>query len=664
MKKRFVFRFVVAAALTVVAAHADVTRYDGESVIRIQVVDDAQLDQILKLTDDVWSHEIGVGPLDIRVNETQRATIDAMGWTYSVMIEDIQQQIDANRASVALGAGTYDDYMPYADVIAYLNGLVSSRPDLAQIEVIGQSLEGRDMTAIRITGPGDSTGRPEVFYHGGIHSREWITVPTAMYFADQLVSHYDTDAQIKDLVDRCIFYVMPVTNPDGYVATWNGERLWRKNRRGNGSSIYGVDLNRNFGYEWGGPGSSGVQSSETYRGPSAFSEPETQAIRDFFVAHPNIVAYNDIHSYSELILWPWGYAEAYTPDEAEFARIGFTMRAIIASVHGHLYTAGPIGITLYLASGGSVDWAYGSQGVMGYSYELRDTGSFGFLLPPDQIIPTCEEIFPSLIYYAEEMSVPLRIAFPNGRPDLAAPDQPATIEVAIIDNVEMVDPSSAMLFARTSPSGPFVAYPLLPLGGEDYQATLPGRGCGMPTEYYVSASSMSGATIVQPAGAPDNVYTLPIGEVFESFRDEFESESGWTVVSDAGMTSGQWERADPVGTTNGGNLFQPENDVTPAGTDCFVTENGNVGGSYSANDVDGGPTILTSPLFNLAGMIDPRISYHRWAASSADDVLRVEVSVDEVDWLLLETVPDERAWGQVEFRIFDYLPNANTMRIR
>ena len=644
---------------------ADLERYDGHRVVRVQIQDEAQLDLALKLTNDVWSHGVGVGgTIDIRVNPVQFATLENSGLEFEVLIGDVQALADSIAPGIKAGAGPFDDYMPLADVIAYMNSLVALRPDLAQLVTVGTTVENRTITAIRITGPGGGT-KPAVLYHGGIHAREWITVPTVLWAADQLIRNYDTDPYVRRLVDRCEFYLLPVLNADGYSYTWTNQRLWRKNRRNNGDGSFGVDLNRNFGHQWGGEGASTFPADETYRGPSAFSEPESRAIRDFVTARPNIVAYNDVHSYSQLLLWPWGYTDTLPADEAEFELIGFEMVDIIQQISGKIYTPGPIYTTIYPASGGTADWAYGARGIIGMSYELRDEGDFGFLLPPDEILPTAQEIFPTVLFHADMRSTAVRFSFPNGLPGLTAPDTPVSFDVRITPNDDVLNSSSPQVLVRTTPGGAFQGYPMTPLGGDLFRATIPGRACGSPSEFYVTAAGVSGGTSFSPLAAPVQFYSFPIGVLTESFRDNFETNLGWTVSDTAGLTTGTWVRVDPNGTTTGGQPAQPEDD-NPAGTGtlCFVTGQGTPGGAAGSQDVDGGATTLTSPPLSLVGMSNPQLSYYRWMMSNNDDQMVIEVSADGSIWLPLETVGSIPAWTRTEFAVHALLPGATSVRVR
>lgn len=200
-------------------------------------------------------------------------------------------------------------------------------------------------------------------------------------------------------------------NPDGYEYTHTTDRLWRKNRRRN-TFCTGVDLNRNYGYKWGGQGASRQPCAETFAGAGAFSEPgeaqryfefyfnnikfyssETKAVQDFLsTSAADFKASLSFHSYGQYILYPWGYDRKVPPDHAELDRVGKLGAAAIKNVNGNEYTVGPAGSSLYPASGGSDDWAKGTMKLKySYTVELRDTGRHGFMLPADQIISTGEE---------------------------------------------------------------------------------------------------------------------------------------------------------------------------------------------------------------------------------------------------------------------------------
>src|SRR5690606_35887449 len=187
-----------------------------------------------------------------------------------------------------------------------------------------------------------------------------------LYFMYYLLENYGTDPEVTDLVDSRRLFFIPVVNPDGYVFNETthpeGGGMWRKNRRDNGGNSFGVDLNRNYGYEWGYDdlGSSDFPPSDLYRGPAPFSEPETRAIRDFLEGGRHVSVAFNYHTHGDLLLFPWGYVQGtYTPDHDEYVALGHAL------TEANGYTSGPSPDVLYLVNGGATDWFYGEQSTKG-----------------------------------------------------------------------------------------------------------------------------------------------------------------------------------------------------------------------------------------------------------------------------------------------------------
>ncbi|MHC5005336.1 MAG: M14 family metallopeptidase, partial [Planctomycetota bacterium] len=396
-----VFRFFVAALVVLVGAVAPAqsddgtVRYDDHALVRVRISSEADIQTMRSIAMRLMSEGEGAGLVDYVVSPEGLKALRATGIKHEVLIENLQPQIDAERERLAgggvAGASWFDDYKDYDAVMAKLDELETLRPDLASVFVAGLSLEGREIRGLRITGPG--TDKPAVLLNSLQHAREWPTVMVNMYAADRLLAEYDLNPAVKDLVDDVEFFVIPIVNPDGYVYTWGPDRWWRKNRRDNGDGTWGVDLNRNWDYQWGydNSGSDPFPGGETYRGTAPFSEHETQTMRDFYQAHPRIVANLDFHTQGNLILYPWGYDYVTPPDVELLHDLGATMAASIFAVHGEVYT-NQQGVFLYPANGISIDWTYGDQGVFSYTFELRSHD-----LPPAQIILNCEEIFPAVL---------------------------------------------------------------------------------------------------------------------------------------------------------------------------------------------------------------------------------------------------------------------------
>lgn len=671
MKVRL-FAFVVAAVAALAGSHALAqqvqARYDGNKVVRATVRTDKDLERVLELTDDVWSHRVGLGQIDFRVTPDQFRALQATGVPFVTLIDDVQAKIEAERipAAVERGATWFSDYKSTADYSAYVNTLVALRPDLASRVSVGTSLLGREIFGIKITSPGGSN-KPAAVFNGCQHAREWVAATTPMYIADQLIRTYDTDPQTKRMVDNVEFYIIPIVNPDGYEFTRSSTRLWRKNRRTNGDGTFGVDLNRNWGYQWGGSGASPVTSDDTYRGPSAFSEPETMALRDFILAHPNTRAHIDFHSYSQLVLAPWAYTTADAPDGSWLTPLSQQIAAAFSSVYNNTYVGGPTGQILYLAAGASTDWTYGAEGIVGYGVELRDTGANGFLLPPAQIIPTGEEAMAGVKTLIDAMLSPLDFS-ETGLPAYATPSAPTPVSVGVNPTFgATLDAASGQLFARVGSSGAFAASPMTFAGGA-LHGQLPAAPCGSVIQYYVQASTASGLVLTDPSDAAAHTFSVLASEVDTSFADNFETNEGWTVGAPGDTaTTGVWVRADPVGTA-----AQPEDD-NPAGTGtmCYITGNAPAGSSVGTNDVDGGATTLTSPTLDCSGAGEAYVSYYRWYSNDQgsapnEDSMPVMISSDDgATWTQLELVTENaNAWVHKVFRVADFVAPTAQVRLR
>ncbi|MGD8451850.1 MAG: M14 family zinc carboxypeptidase [Phycisphaerae bacterium] len=636
--------------------------YTGHQVVRVDVHNKAELDLLLSISPDIWSEHIGIGQLDARIPPDRLEALKASGLKYSVMIEDLgpltRQPVEGD------GRSDWDHYMSLAEMTTWMQARVAENPGLCEIIDIGDTVEGRDILALHITGT-DPDPKPAVFYDALIHAREWITGPVVLYLADHLLSNYGVDPCITDLVNRTHFYLAPCVNPDGYNYTWTTDRMWRKNRRNNGDGSWGVDLNRNFGFHWGydNSGSSPYTWDETYRGPSAFSEPETQSIRDFILAHPEITAYVNNHSYSQLILWPYGYDYVLPPepDYTTYDTIGATMQQLIQSVHGKYFEQGPIASTIYACNGGSIDWSYGVADRISFSFELRDTGQYGFQLPPDQILPSCEEYLPAIMHLTEWASTPVVISLPNGTPNYVVPGEATVLPVTITAGQQTYVPGTGKLYYRYNPTQSFTPVSLAMQGGNDYLVNIPGGPCGATLEYYLVAEGNGGGIARSPCGAPSVTYTAPVMNVAVMYDDNFETDLGWTVSGDA--TDGQWEIGVPVDNDRG----DPPADFDGSGR-CALTDN-DPGNSNS--DVDNGTTTFTSPVIDMTD--GGTLSYAYWVNDvptgemGAEDSLTVQVATNAAgtNWTTVRVYNTAAgAWRTDSIAVGTEVPATATLRIR
>ena len=260
---------------------------------------------------------------------------------------------------------------PVTGVQAELRKLAATYPKLTQIRSIGRTLEGRAIPAIRLTSERNKGDKPQVLYLATTHAREWVSTEVAMRLIGYLLSNYGSNTRVTTLLDSTEIWIVPVADPDGYQYTFTHERLWRKNLRDNNGDGQitvgdGVDLNRNFDGHWGqdNEGSSNNLADDTYRGPAPTSEPETQALVNFIKAN-NFKFALSYHTYSNLILYPWGW-QVRTPsldDPIFVAQAGTDDNpAIFDSLIGEGYDPG-VGADLYITNGEFTDWAYGQLGI-------------------------------------------------------------------------------------------------------------------------------------------------------------------------------------------------------------------------------------------------------------------------------------------------------------
>ncbi|MCE5270699.1 M14 family metallopeptidase, partial [bacterium] len=300
------------------------------------------------------------------------------GFSVRVEVEDYGRYLASRRQESAptrlagaegFAVGSMGGFFSPEEIAAFVDSLVriDTHGIISPRFEFGRSSEDRPLWAVRVSADasGEDPDKPQVLYNSLIHPREGVTAMCLLYYLGWLVGNYGVVDSVTALVDSRELYFIPVLNPDGYERNWqsytggHGFGLWRKNARdndGNGKveSWEGVDLNRNFSLGWGYDdiGSSPAGWQDSYRGPESFSEPETRAFRDFVNAHAFSCAVN-FHSYSSVLINPWGYVDARTPDSLLYARLGRELTAENRYVYG---TA--VGTLGYRVNGELTDWEY------------------------------------------------------------------------------------------------------------------------------------------------------------------------------------------------------------------------------------------------------------------------------------------------------------------
>jgi murein tripeptide amidase MpaA len=412
---------VVGAAPPTPALLNRTVRYDGQMVVQV-----ARTPQVLKAAErlelDIWGKSTKT--LDIRVTQAQyRELVRTIPHNTQVKVinRNIQAAVDAETAQlskqlskpqvIAVGPEWHTAYHTFDDIVGWMKEVANKYGKLAKFDAsIGKSVEGRDIPMLRITGSSTSTKpKKSVYVQSLQHAREWISGAATQYLVDTLASGYGSNSRITAVLDQVELLIVPVCNPDGYTYTWSRDRYWRKNRTKNSDGTFGVDPNRNWPDHWGTGGSSKSPSAENYMGPSAASEPEVKAMMKAYSSGSDMIAAVDIHSFSQLILRPYGWTENRAPDEAALTKIGEVMKAEIAKPKGTSYTNQRV-VDLYVASGGSNDWWYGlgtpkgTQKPYAMALELNPAfafGASGFVLDPKNIVPVGTEITNAILGMTE-----------------------------------------------------------------------------------------------------------------------------------------------------------------------------------------------------------------------------------------------------------------------
>ncbi|MDA3860720.1 MAG: M14 family zinc carboxypeptidase [Melioribacteraceae bacterium] len=387
--------------------------------VKVYISNKAEIVELLRIgipLDDAYQNRDG--SLDIFLNEAEFKSLNNTSINYNVIIDNWDkhytelQEKSSNNFSLSKNIsqfkvngftkGSMGGFYTLDEVWQKIDEMISLYPNLISIkDSIGASDEGRPIYAVRISdNPNINEDEPEVLYTALIHAKEPESMMQMIYYMFYLLENYGTDAEATYLIDNREMYFIPVINPDGYVynesTNPNGGGMWRKNRQYNIDGSYGVDLNRNFGYKWGYADdlwTSSNPSSNVYRGTAGFSEPETETVRQYCIENNFRLALN-YHTYSNLLITPWGYIPEETPDSIFYRKIATDMTQY------NNYTWGYSAEIIYAVNGDSDDWFYGEQTEKNKIYAMTPevgNGSDGFWPAEDRIIPLAEEnVYPNL----------------------------------------------------------------------------------------------------------------------------------------------------------------------------------------------------------------------------------------------------------------------------
>lgn len=343
----------------------------GNTVLKVAYTNSEQINQLNELGMDVWM-------------VTQKYVLGQVNEEVFARLKNSRLRFELISPEPGISPlNTFDsNYHTYEELLTELRGITGQYSQIASLHDIGDTWEktqgaaNRDLWAVHLSGKGNAAQKPGIVFLGNHHARELVTVEIPLMLIKHLTENYGRDAEITQLLDTRDVWIVPMVNPDGHIRAEAGEN-WRKNthRYSNTRSI-GTDLNRNYGYKWGGEGASTSPSSDTYRGESAFSEPETQAVRDFIASHKNFKIMMSYHSFSNLILYPWGYTKERNPNQ-KLVEIGQKL--------GQMTGYRPQqAADLYVASGITDDYTFGELGLYSYTTEIGSWGD-GFDPPYSRV---------------------------------------------------------------------------------------------------------------------------------------------------------------------------------------------------------------------------------------------------------------------------------------
>lgn len=620
------------------------------SLVEVRVTGPAQLQQLLSLDLDLAGCRrplLGQRRVEVIARPGDLQLLSQANLKYMVRIADMEV---AHAAAVAqhgvsstdtltpaIGQGSMGGHYTLAEMESILDDFHSQYPNLCSPRVsIGQSIEGRDLWMVKISDNVvvDET-EPEVYYDALHHAREPLSLSTTLLFMDELLDGYGNDPEATFLINERELYFVPCVNPDGYEFNYannpNGGGLWRKNRRNNGNGTFGVDLNRNYATFWNAPngGSSSNTGSETYRGSSPFSEPETAAVEAFSASRQFVQVFSS-HSYTDVLLRPWAYQAADPSNVAAYNVLGAFMVQDSGINHGRW------GSLLYISSGTSVDHHHASRGSFSWTAELGRANEGGFW----PVGPTIEVIARRHQRMFRKAALTAGAAFrldsvevaeaANSNGNLVVEPGETGEVVVMIENVGMAQAPLLVELIAVSPTL-VVGTNVISSGGVAAFGSL--VNSSMPLTFSVPTSfSSSVAQMLLRISGDGRTQELPLDVLLVPMRtcveDDFEQDFGFSRAAVGTATTGLWERAAPSQTTSGGVTLQPGTQTTPGGSFCWVTD-GRPGASVGSFDVDSGYTDLLSPVMDLSHVRAASITVDLFYGESVgNDALLVELSRD------------------------------------
>lgn len=549
----------------------------------------------------------------------------------------------------AKAVGSMGGFRTFAEIEQTLDQLVQNYPQFISKFSIGKSFEGREIWALKISA--NSEAKPSVWFDALHHAREPLSTELLLRFIENLLKQYTQDIDVMRLLNTRNIILIPCVNPDGYEynrqTNPQGGGMWRKNRRPNLDGSYGVDLNRNYGWKWGTVVYYTSMENESYQGVSAFSEPETTALRNLMAVEKPRFAVT-VHSYGNEWMFPWGYTDEPTPADSAFRYYADRLtdkNGYVAENGWHLYGA---------TSGTTDDYLHATYGTLAYTLEAG-TYPDGFWPEPSRVDPIFEDVYPSfkqMVKWAGASPImnPIwRELSGNGDQAFDAGEiwelqlnitnegtLPLTGELTIYQQNQLVKIDNTHLDLSIAPRETWSSTPMIIYISEKAQR-IELINLIWNFENFLTPQTL----------------TLPLGKARLIAWDDMDvADFDWNVSNP--QEKWAWHRTMP-------HFVSPETAPT---SKCWVTGSGDQLLNYNVH----GLTMLTSPRFSAMGLDNLELSYRRWFANvggAQDDRLDVQISNDDgATWRTLERIPNRNRWEKASFALESVLPLSDRMRLR
>ena len=429
-KKELIIRLYIKVIFLLLAISAStILSQDIYKSIRVWNPDIAKISQLQRLGIPLDHSIIRRGLyIDLIISKDEEKILISDGISYDTLIEDLTKYYQSNNIPTIqrdFPLGSMQGNYTWSEVDQRYNELKNLYPDIISEKlIIGESIEGNEIWAFKLSdNPNQNENEPEILYTGLTHAREPLSMMNLFYFVQKLSEGYfsDSDQEATYLVNERELWFIPVVNPDGYIYNESiepsGGGMHRKNRRDTGcgsGTQRGIDLNRNYSFGWGAndSGSSPDPCYATYRGEGPFSEPETQAVRNF-IEERDFVNVLHYHSYGNMYIHPFG--DGTYPEEQDL--MIYRGLAQEMSVYNNYNIGTGYETVGYTVNGDALDWSYGERSIIAYTPEIGTSGQ-GFWPSSDQVELICEDQY-----------IPNKIFSFSGESDFVLEDYNLTSEV-------------------------------------------------------------------------------------------------------------------------------------------------------------------------------------------------------------------------------------------